>query len=554
MSTSTASPQKTAWIAILTVVALHSVVLWGMGQWLWGREHYQFFPIVLIGSAFLAWLRLQDAVWPSHPVFSVRVAIYGTISVVLFALGAVADSHWLGTVAFLGMLWTAIWYVGGRGIAARMRGPVFVLLVALPLPLNLDMALIVELQKVASAAASNLLDTRQVVHTITGVAIRTVDKEFMVEEACSGIHSLFSCVTVMVFLATYFRYGPIRFLLTILQTIGWVLIGNIIRVFLTIYAHTRWNMDLESGTAHELLGVCTYFGALLMALSTDRLFQFLVPSNLRMFDKSDVLGGYADGPGGYIQDSAAGIFKKLNRLLDKARMTPKKGIIAALVATIVLYVPFSGLTLANALTKRAASYTPGEFSESLDAIVSENLLPEQIGKWTLESVRQVDRPRDDLLGANSVVWTYTGNGMTVQFSVDGLYKDWHDLSFCYSALGWKMIDVSNICINTDEPTTTRVDMYRDSGDYALSYFACFDSNLTPVTPAPSRGSALRSLLLRLRSGSLVTENSQSITPPVVQLQLMTDSRRELLGHERDLLKGLFAELRRVALNGLKEGQ
>lgn len=553
MSTSAASPKKTAWFAILIVLVLHSAVLWGMGKWLWGREHYQFFPIVLIGSACLAWLRLEDAVWPSHPAFSVRVAIYGLISAALFALGAIADSNWLGTVAFIGMLWTAIWYVGGRGIAARMRGPVFVLLVALPLPLNLDMALIVELQKIASAAASSLLDNRQVIHTITGVAIRTVDKEFMVEEACSGIHSLFSCVTVMVFLATYFRYKPIRFVLTILQTIGWVVIGNILRVFLTIYSHSRWNMDLESGTAHDLLGVGTYLGALLMALSTDRMFQFLVPSHLKMFEKTDVLGGYGDGPGGYIQDSAAGVFKKFNRLMDKARLKPRPGVIAALVALGVLYLPFSGLTMANAFTRSSQTYTPGEFSESLDSFVAENLLPEQVGKWRLDSVRKVDRPMDDLLGANSVVWTYAGNGMTVEFSVDGLYKDWHDLSFCYSALGWKMQEVANIAIDSDDATTTRIDMYRDSGDYALSYFACFDSGFAPVKPAPSRGSAIRNLLLRLKSGSLVSEGSQSVQPPVIQFQLMTGSKRELLGHERDLLEELFSELSEQALSELKGG-
>lgn len=545
--TANATPIRTAWISTITVILLHSVVLAGMGQWLWGREHYQFFPIVLLGSGALAWYRLQEAAWPTSPILSIRVILYASLSAIIFAVGALAGSNWLGTLSFVGLLWSAIWFFGGKGIAARLRGPVFLLLIAVPLPLNLDLALIIELQKIASTCASQLLDMRHVTHAISGVAIRTVDRDFMVEEACSGIHSLFSCVTVMIFWATCFRYGPLRFVLTVLQTIGWVLVGNILRVFLIIFAHARWDMDLETGTAHEVLGICTYLGALLMALSTDRLFQFIVPSHIHLFDKTDVVGGYGSG---YVQDSATSLFKKLNRILDRNRVASRHGLLALIVVG-ALYVPFCGIGLASALRAKPSTYTPGEFSASLDSFVSEDMLPKRVGQWSLTDVKRVDRPMDDLLGANSVIWTYQGNGMEAQFSMDGLYREWHDLSFCYSALGWNMSDVQNIAVNEDDKNTTRLEMYRGTNENAISLFRCIDSNFDSVKPAPTRGSTVRNLLLRLKSGSLISDSSNSYEPPVIQFQLMISTDRELLEYERNLLRSLFADLGDHALTRLK---
>ena len=34
---------------------------------LWGRPHYQFFPLALIGAAFLAWTRLKEVPRPFVP-------------------------------------------------------------------------------------------------------------------------------------------------------------------------------------------------------------------------------------------------------------------------------------------------------------------------------------------------------------------------------------------------------------------------------------------------------------------------------------------------------
>ena len=75
------------------VVLLHAAVLYSMGAWLWGREHYQFFPIVLLGSATFAWFRLRDTEWTITPGLSIRVMLYGLASATLFGFGILAKSR-----------------------------------------------------------------------------------------------------------------------------------------------------------------------------------------------------------------------------------------------------------------------------------------------------------------------------------------------------------------------------------------------------------------------------------------------------------------------------
>ena len=526
-----------------------------MGRWLWSREHYQFFPIVLLGGAVFAWLRLVDAKWPETPRITFRVIFYGLCSAALFSISVLTKSHWLGTLSFVGTLWTAVWYLGGSSIACRLRGPVLVLLLALPLPLNLDVSLIIGMQKLASSAASTLLDQRNIIHGISGVAIRTVDKEFMVEEACSGIHSMFSCVTAMVFWSAFFRYGVIRLILTVTQTIGWVLIANSLRVFTVIYAHSRWGMALDEGIGHEVLGMCTYLGALTMALSTDQLLRFLIPYQIRLFEASDLRGGYDSpkGGSGYFDEPAQKVLKNANRFMDKARFSDGIGANLPLVVVILIFVPLAGLSIVNAFSEHSSSsVTQQQFSDSLNTLVADDLLPQKIGKWELQNVNRVERPVGDLQGATSVVWTYSGNGLTAQFSIDGRYPDWHDLSYCYTALGWKMLSVQNNNSLEEETKYTQLKMYSESADFASVYFACVDSRFESVTPPPERGSALRVLVQRLRSGAFLSEKSQTISPPVIQFQLMASGKRELMNHEEVLLNQLFKALGSIALQRMKE--
>ena len=409
--------------------------------------------------------------------------------------------------------------------------------------MNLDLQLIIELQKIASASASDLLDYKDVSHTLSGVALQTPGREFMVEEACSGIHSLYSCLAAMAFWGVVFRYGLVRMLLTLIQTIGWVLVANSIRVFSIVYCRTRWDIDLENGLPHELLGIATYAMALILSLSTDHLLRFTIPLPVNSG------AGYNMNPGQQgIKDSTSlqisTFLRETRRFLNRSRVSGGTAKVLCLVL-LACYLPFSGYSVVAGLFKgrSVGNAKPPSFSKPIGEVIAENALPESIDDWRLVGVRNVNRSPDDPLGTNSIIWTYEGEGLHVEFSVDGYYSSWHDLSYCYAGLGWKQESANNSLDENASAKTTQLLLYRNAGDYATSYFSCFDSSCKAVEPAEASGTVVRNLINRLKSGSLMAEPKQEITPPVFQVQLMTSRATPFMAHEYESMKQLFTKLR-----------
>ena len=517
------------------MLLLHLPFIMGWVTWMWGRDHYQFFPIILAGFGWLVWERLPLIKWPTAAAFSVRAGIYLLLSALVFAVACWTGSHWVGMIALLCSLWSTVWYVGGSSAADQLRGPFVFLLLLIPLPLNLDLQLIIGLQKIATWLASGALDLRGVRHTVSGVAIRTASKSYMVEEACSGIHSLFSATSVMVFLSVYFRYSLPRLVLSLLQTVFWVLVANAVRVFLIVYVDARWQVSLDSGWRHDALGFATYAGVLLAAISSDQFIRFIFPlsgSGKKVLQKD------------FFEQVVKPFNKFVSSILDEPKLRGPLAVILPAVVLVALYVPGAGMAVA-----RQWRSAPAGDGEAGGAVVSVAALPQLSGEslptglngWQQLGFEAVTREGNDIFGMSSSVWTYQGDGLTANISADGFYPEWHDLAYCYTASGWKLQsgENHNIRVAGDAVTYTRLNIYKQSGEFAKVYFCCFDSTNTAVKPPDPSGSLWRNLKNRLASGGLGAGDAVSVVPPVYQIQLMVVSDHELLPHEQQSLENLF---------------
>jgi hypothetical protein len=79
--------------------------------------------------------------------------LLGSVSILLFAGAAILHSNLLGSLTILSSLWTLVWFFGGQRVADLLRGPVFLLLLIVPLPWN---ALVEMLQKKCESQRRNL--------------------------------------------------------------------------------------------------------------------------------------------------------------------------------------------------------------------------------------------------------------------------------------------------------------------------------------------------------------------------------------------------------------
>lgn len=530
---------------------LHAGFFCGLAIWLWSRDHYQYFPLVLCASAGLAWYRLQDAKWDHTPCLTFRVLAFGIAAFPLFAAAALFQSNWLGSLEGILLLWTLIWFYGGSTIADQLRGPVFLLLLAIPIPLNFDLKLIIRLQQIATAAASSLLDMLHVWHSTSGVAITTIQKSFMVEEACSGIHSLFSCLCAVIFVCVFRRSGFIRILINAIQTAGWVIAANAFRVFLVVYTFSKWELPLDKGWPHEALGVLTYALALGLSLSTDRLFLFLIPISQTGSMKPATVYNATERVITQWLTLVGSSTKRINRFLNAGRLKeqPSRWILAGIL--VLLFAPLASLNYARAITNlRAVATAPNSagtpsFIGNMSKIVTDNAVPLKVDQWKLVDTARINRTPDDPQGTNSTVFTFAGEGLTATFSVDGYYSEWHDLAYCYTGLGWKLKSQQNFKDASSGNHITQLSLYTDDGQYSVSYFSCFDSRKQSVKPGEATIGVIPTisvLMDRLPWSSQADSEEVKIVPPIFQLQLMCSSSHDLLDYERENLRKLFSIL------------
>ncbi|MCA8986319.1 MAG: exosortase U [Planctomycetaceae bacterium] len=524
-------------LVVLGFVATGAFVHWpyvlSEGEVLWNSEHYSFFPLALGVFVWLIWDRLQSARVHFSGQFRIPTLVVAALNLCIYGLAVISGSNWLGWVSFLMFLMTSAMLLLDAESFRLIRGLFLILVLIIPLPLNFDTMLVINLQKIATQQASKLLDYVGLYHAISGVTVQLPDKVFQIDDACSGIRSLFSGVTTMLVFAVYYRYGLLRVALTVLQTALWVLIINTLRVFLVVYAYDHWNAGLESGWKHEALGFVSYAVMILFALSTDQALRYVFP--------------LSSGRGKLIdEEERVTLGDSLRRwLASPFSKTVSLGLVS------LFAVGFIGLGVkANLDSSRLPTATNNQlFSEKLSLEVGEQVLPETIGGWKRTKFEAVNRDKHDLFGSNSMIWTYTRNGVVAQFSIDGAYPSFHDLWYCYSSTGWELRESSNQQLSLaatpdQQEVATEYQLYRGADEDAYVIYSCVDSTGATVEPPPPAESALRRLLNRLKSGNLLSEEGgQKVVPPVIQFQLFSRDESILFAQDVDDLRNLFSEAR-----------
>ncbi len=145
-------------------------------------------------------------------------------------------------------------------------------LLVLRLPLNLDTRLTAGLQSATSVVSSYLLDLLGIVHRLAGNVFFLRDEALFVEEACSGVQSIFSLLFCALMLVVWLRRSPATIPFYIVSAIIWALVMNIVRVTAIAVAQDWYGVDLAHGWKHELLGYSCLAIAGLLLWSSDRLF------------------------------------------------------------------------------------------------------------------------------------------------------------------------------------------------------------------------------------------------------------------------------------------
>jgi len=257
------------WFAFL--IAIHMPMVLRYFVELWPRQHYQFYPFAII--AFVVLFATRKSEQPERWNWLTKALI--AFDFVCVVAGSVLFSPWFFAVGLFCCL--TAWCLASQedGYNRSLFYLAALSVVSIRLPLNYDEPVIMWLQRVTTSVASGILHRTGMLHHREGNVLSFPGKSFLVEEACSGVQSLFTILFLAALVFCLKRRSLIHGLC--LLTFGLVLSGmmNILRVVTIAVAWEVNGTDLSTGWPHDTLGYICLGLAAAMLMSADRLLEFL---------------------------------------------------------------------------------------------------------------------------------------------------------------------------------------------------------------------------------------------------------------------------------------
>jgi exosortase len=461
---------------------------------LWQIEQYQFFVVLFLGIAAMLYGR-WERVWRA-PTKTITIVIL--ISGVLAAVtGSFILSPWLGYLGFLlvfsGFCASHLEKPENEGHEPISRGTLFYLCLApwlcLRVPLNLDQQLTLGLQHLTARMSSYFLDLLAIPHQLSGVTFDMAGGKLFVEEACSGVQSLFALLCVALLLLAWNRRPIVVAPMYLAAAVFSAALLNITRVVAIAVAQDWYQLDLAHGWKHDVLGYNCLAGAILLLASFDRLFQVLF---YPVSDDSNPLGKQR------IPNPLTLVWNRfLSPVADKSITIPTNSY-NWLTKSWPTQLMFGLVAIGwGATAIFGTQYALRDRSKQAEARVGgENSfwIPDQqlfAGDKSIV-IEGFEQSRDGLdisKGQNADIWKIydPSTRLRHRVAISQPYDGFHDLCICYAGNGWHN-DVRRIV--TKAPGGESLESwpyifsswYNDNGSNGYLTFSSLDTEANPVLP------------------------------------------------------------------------
>ncbi len=504
----------TDWAFLIAIVCL-APMLWIQCTALWSLPHFQFFPMAWLGFAYFAhdrlgglascrsWLRLLSGA--------------GIAAICLIAAGesVFISSPWLAYASAVGLVvaWLLL-----RGNNLRWQPAVglsSVLWMTLPFPAGYDQKLIQLLQRQSSSFTSVILDCIGIAHLPEGNVLELAQKRLFVDEACSGVDSLYALMAICLCLVLWFRQRLFVAVISLSLVPVWASCGNIVRLVSIVLGIEWLGIDLSHGMQHTILGLLVFAGA----FSCD--FAFIQFAGA-VFRRKTI--GDKPLPVSLPGSATTSTNLEIPTLLQNGGKLQ----IVACSLFVLLFLGLGVFSL-QILSRRTLHSYPTIDKEALARVKESQELPKRLGDWQFESYQNLERSRESSQGQFSNVWMYRSPIGRVMLSTDFPFRGFHLLDICYQGAGWRLNTASRQIeqSTTNSPDVKDVfymhvlDMTNDEGRCAYVAYALFQLDGTPIQSAAKGVRGLERF-------------EQTILEPVsFQIQVMLDSNEAIAADKRE---------------------
>ena len=267
---------------------LYSTVIAKLGYDWWTDDNYSHGLLVPFVIAYIVWYEFGALSYSrKKPQIRLGIVITG-FSLLMLLGGTLASELFTQRISFVAIVVGVIIYFFGREILRKLWVPFLLLLLAIPIPQILFNKIAFPLQIWASQVAEWEIGVFGIPATRRGNVIEIIPLGttqvvgLEVVEACSGIRSLMTLVTLALILGYFTRErrervsqswlqlirspDSLRIGLLMLSAIPIALVTNAARVMTTGFLTYFYGPDAASGTWHEIAGSFVFLTALVLLI------------------------------------------------------------------------------------------------------------------------------------------------------------------------------------------------------------------------------------------------------------------------------------------------
>lgn len=442
-------------IGVCHVVPLVMYIRAGMNQ-----DHFQYLPFLYASIGYLFHQRWDGIVRLPQRVLS-RLFLAAGLATMLAA--ALLGSTWLAGISFALNL-TSFLSSNKERSGLPLTYLAVVLLLSVRLPLARTAAIVTRLQITVTEMSANVLDGLGVPNATEGTLIQLPSKDLLVAEACSGIQSLFTILFFALLLIAYHRRKCIYGALLITMAVFIAIFGNAVRILAIAIAEYLFRFDLSVGWVHSVLGYVALAFAAALLIACDDLLSCLVPKL-----HSIGISRWRKRWPAFRRD-APGLAPVTSSVLKHRAAT------GVLILFPVCGLAMIGHVLMRSSRPRASFDEHGIFvnQDTSRGIIS------SVGMQPVahSEVRNGTASEDDRLGKNADVFQCRLMGVPGQLVVSQPYVGWHELTYCYRAIGWSMSKRLAYFSEPDEPPVIYATFVNENSQHGLLAFTGLNADGT----------------------------------------------------------------------------
>jgi exosortase len=249
-------------LAVLLGAVYFSILRGLVGQW-WEDPNYSHGFFIPLFSGWLIWKR-RDAlrrIAPAPTWTGLGIVLLAMIALLLGVLGA---ENFLSRISLLTLAAGLLIQFRGWAFFRQVLLPWAVLFLMIPLPSIILNEISMPLQLLASRLGGSLIALVGVPVVREGNVIQLPSLTLDVAEACSGLRSLVTLVTIGVIYGYVYESRAVQRLFLILSAFPIAIAANAFRIMIAGLLGEFWNPDKVEGFLHTFSGVVVF--ALSLAL------------------------------------------------------------------------------------------------------------------------------------------------------------------------------------------------------------------------------------------------------------------------------------------------